>query len=114
LLLYGADAKENTDLVNLVDQHARGKYIYATPDCPQVYFLSGFRNPTRTLFDFLDEQPGRTQRILAAIHARNVNLVVINLAPDFSGPVPQDLREVLEREFPEQALTPNYEVRWKP
>jgi len=39
---------------------------------------------------------------------------VINLAPGFSGPVPQDLRVALDREFPERAFTPNYEVRWKP
>jgi len=114
LRLYDADAKENTDLVKVVAQHARGNYIYASPDCPQVYFLSGFRNPTRSMFDFLDEPTGRTQRILDAIHTRDVNLVVINLAPGFSGPVPQDLRETLDREFPERALTPNYEVRWKP
>ena len=113
LHLYGADAKQRGELVRIIEQHARGTYIYATPDCPEVYFLSGFRNPTRTLFDFLDEQPGRTQRILSAIRDREVNLVVINLAPSFSGPVPQDLREALEVEFPEQSHLPNYEVRWK-
>jgi hypothetical protein len=100
--------------VKVVVQHAHGGYIYATPDCPEVYFLSGFRNPTRTLFDFLDDENGRTQRILAAIHAHEVDLVVINLAPSFSGPVPQDLREAIEREFPEQTITGNFEVRWKP
>ena len=114
LTVYGEDAKENTDVVNLVLQHARGSYIYATPDCPQVYFLSGFRNPTRTMFDFLDEQTGRTERILNAIHAHAVNLVVINRSPGFSGPVPEDLRAALESEFPEHAATANYEVRWKP
>ncbi len=114
LLLYGEDARENATLVSIVTQHARGKYIYAGPDCPQVYFLSGFRNPTRTLFDFLDDQTGRTQRILTAIQARDVNLVVINKAAGFSGSLPQDLREILEREFPEQTVTSNYEVRWKP
>jgi len=114
LRLYDADAKENADLVKVVAQHSRGSYIYATPDCPQVYFLSGFRNPTRTMFDFLDDPTGRTQRILDALHAHDINLVVINLAPGFSGPVPQDLRVALDREFPERAFTPNYEVRWKP
>jgi hypothetical protein len=114
LHLYGPSARQRADLVKVVVQHAHGGYIYATPDCPEVYFLSGFRNPTRTLFDFLDDENGRTQRILAAIHAHEVNLVVINLAPSFSGPVPQDLREAIEREFPEQTITGNFEVRWKP
>jgi hypothetical protein len=114
LHLYGEDAKENADVVEIVVQHARGRYIYATPDCPQVYFLSGFRNPTPTMFDFLDEQVGRTRRILDTIHAHDINVVVINLAPGFSGPVPPDLRSALDAEFPEQASTAHYEVRWKP
>jgi hypothetical protein len=113
LLLYGEDARENATLVDVVTRHARGKYIYAGPDCPQVYFLSGFRNPTRTLFDFLDDKAGRTERILSAIHDHDVTLVVINLAPGFSGPLPRDLQEELVREFPEKVLTSNYEVRWK-
>jgi len=114
LRLYGPQAKLRSEMVKAVVQHARGTYIYATPDCPEVYFLSGFRNPTRTLVDFLDEQVGRTQRILADIHAHNVNLVVINHAPIFSGPPPQDLIEALDREFPEQELVDQYEVRWRP
>ena len=114
LRLFGVDARENAEVVSIVARYARGKYIYATPDCPQVYFLSGFRNPTRTLFDFMDDPEGRTQRILASIHAHDVNLVVINSAAGFSGAVPQDLRVDLEKEFPQQTRTENFEIRWKP
>src|SRR5581483_9866008 len=35
-------------LVALVDAHARGRYIYAGPDSPHVYFLTGKQNPTPT------------------------------------------------------------------
>jgi hypothetical protein len=101
-------------LIRIIAEHARGTYIYATVDCPEVYFLSGFRNPTRTLFDFLDEQSGRTQRIMAAIRTHEVNLVVINNAGSFSDPVPPDLREAFENEFPEQTSVGSFEVRWKP
>jgi hypothetical protein len=114
LRLYSDEARENAEVVSIIAQHARGNYIYATPDCPQVYFLSGFRNPTRTLFDFMDEPAGRTQRILASLHAHDVNLVVINYAAGFSGPLPQDLREEIDKEFPERTNTENYEIRWKP
>lgn len=113
LRLYGDIARENAELVGIIHQHAQGDYIYAAPDCPQVYFLSGFRNPTRTLFDFFDDPLGRTERILASIHARKVNLVVIFHAPGFSGPVPPDLLERLQTEFPQRADTSNYEVRWR-
>ncbi len=53
----------------------------------KVYFLYGFRNPTRTLFDFFDEPTGRTERILELVHSKGVNLVVINREPAFSNPI---------------------------
>lgn len=114
LQLYGDAVREDTEMVKILRQHATGTYIYATPDCPQVYFLSGFRNPTRTLFDFMDDPQGRTQRILSAIRSHNVSAIVINRAANFSGPVPHDLKEALDSEFPEQTNTENFEIRWKP
>ena len=83
-------------------------------DCPEVYFLAGRRNPTRTLFDFVDEPRGRTARIVSTIHAHNVQLVVLNREPHFSGAVPPDLRAALEEEFPNRADAGKFEVRWKP
>jgi hypothetical protein len=65
LRVNGVDEREYTDLATLVLEHARGPYLYCTPDCPEVYFLFGFRNPGRTLFDFFEEPAGRTSRILA-------------------------------------------------
>ena len=79
-----------------------------------MYFLANRRNPTRTLFDFLDDPKGRSERILSAIHAQKVYLVVLNRGPYFSGAVPSDLRAVLEKEFPNRADTAQFEVRWKP
>src|SRR5439155_617081 len=37
------------EAVTAVGAHARGDYIWAGPDCPEVYFLAAKRNPTRTL-----------------------------------------------------------------
>ena len=101
-------------LGKVIKDHARGEYLYATPDCPEVDFLYGFRNPTRTLFEFEDIPAGRTGRILNALHARDVSIVVINRQPEFSEPVPSDLRAALEREFPAQQEVDRFVVRWKP
>ena len=30
------------------------RYIFAGPDTPEIYALTGLRNPTRSLFDYLD------------------------------------------------------------
>jgi hypothetical protein len=101
------------DLDAILKQHSRGTYIYATPDCPEVYFLYGFRNPTPTLFDVADDPVGRTERILQAIRRHDVNIVVLNHYPQFSGPVPAELRAALESEFPNRTDTGKFEVRWK-
>jgi hypothetical protein len=111
---YPGQIRIYEELATILKQHTRGEYIYATPDCPEVYFLNGFRNPTPTLFDLADDPVGRTERILQAIRQHGVNLVVLNAYPQFSAPVPADLRTALESEFPNRAQTGKFEVRWKP
>ena len=86
----------------------------AKPDSPEVYFLSGFRDPTGIFFDFYEDAAGRTQRTLAAIRLHNINLVVLNRYPPDSGPVAADLETALERDFPNRADAGDFEVRWKP
>jgi hypothetical protein len=100
-------------LVTLIRAHARGRYIYATPDSPEVYFLSGFRNPTRTFFEFFDEPAGRTPPVLEALASAGVTVVVLNSLPRFSGPVPQELAAALATEFPHDSTIGNFTVRWR-
>jgi hypothetical protein len=114
LLVSAVTAREYEELDSLIRQHARGEYILAKPDSPEVYFLSGFRDPTGIFFDFYEDAAGRTQRTLAAIQLHNINLVVLNRNPPDSGPVAADLEVALEREFPNRADAGDFEVRWKP
>lgn len=111
-------AAEFQDLVRLIKSHAHGHYIYCTPDCPEVYFLSGERNPTRTIWDFLDRDylnvPARNQRILETIDVHRVNVVVFNSGPwTVSGIVSPALRAKLDQQFPESNTIGHFEVRWK-
>jgi len=114
LRVTAESAREYEELVSLIRQHARGEYILAKPDSPEVYFLSGFHDPTGIFFDFYEDPSGRTQRALAAIQSHNINLVVLNHRPPFSGPIADDLRAALERDFPNNADAGDFEVRWKP
>lgn len=106
-------AAEYQTLIPLVQRHAQGRYIYAAPDCPEVYFLSGLKNPTRTIFDFFDNPSGHTQRIMSEIEGHSVNEVVILADPPFSPPVPPDLRRELEQRFRNRSYAGHFEVRWK-
>ncbi|HET9603820.1 MAG TPA: hypothetical protein VFO96_05980 [Gemmatimonadales bacterium] len=112
-LRIGETRDEYENLVRLIRAHARGRFIYATADCPEFYFLSGYRNPTRTLFDFFDDPRGRTARILKALDGDGVTVVVINSLPYFSGPVPEPLAVALARKFPADSTIGHFTVRWR-
>jgi Dolichyl-phosphate-mannose-protein mannosyltransferase len=114
LRVSAATAREYEELDSLIRQHARGEYILAKPDSPEVYFLSGFYDPTGIFFEFYEDSSVRTQRALAAIQLHNINLVVVNHHPPFGGSIADDLRAKLEREFPNRADAGDFEVRWKP
>lgn len=103
------------ELIPLIQSHARGKFMYAAPDCPEVYFLSGLRNPTRTLFELFDDPAGRTERILDALESHAVSVVAFNEATARDEPKDLDpaLRTAIEQRFPHSQEIGYYEVRWK-
>ncbi len=101
-------------LIPIVREHSGGGFMYAAPDCPEVYFLSGLRNPTPILFDFFDEPAGRTARILSALETHHVKVVAILTQPPFSGPLEPDLKAALTERFPDSTLLGRFEVRWRP
>jgi hypothetical protein len=89
-----------------------GDYIYATPDCPEVYFLSATRNPTRDLYEFLGpSSPGVTET-LNLIDRLGIRLVVINRQPEFSAPMDPALESALESRLPHSEMIGRFLVRW--
>jgi hypothetical protein len=99
--------------VTMLQEHARGGYTWASPDCPEIYFLSGLRNPTRSLFDFFDDATARTPRILDALDRHGVTAVVLNRGPQFSPQVADDLVAAIERRYPYGANVGKFQVRWR-
>lgn len=114
-LIVGArDAARYDSLVALVRAHASGVYGYAAPDCPQVYFLTGLRNPTRTIFEFLSDSGAGTARVLHALDDHAVTVVAVNQQPLFSGPLPADLLDSLAARYPLADTLGQFVVRWRP
>ena len=99
--------------VRVVREHARGQYIWASPDAPQLYFLAGYRNPTRSLFEFFDDTTGRSERILRTLDQLDVNLVVLNLNPEFSPRISLPLYRELAKRYPNSALVEPYLIKWR-
>jgi hypothetical protein len=90
-----------------------GEYVYATPDCPEVYFLSEVRNPTRDLYEFLERPRLAVEDTLALIERYRIRLVVINREPHFSGPIDPALETALESRFPHSSVIGRFLVRWR-
>jgi hypothetical protein len=100
-------------LVSLIGAHAHGRYIYATPDSPDVYFLSGYLNPTSTMYEAFDPPTDRARTIPPLLDASGVTVVVIARQRYVSGPVDPGLAAALDRQFPHADTAGWYVVRWR-
>lgn len=99
-----------------------GAPILALPDSPDIYFLTGRTNPTRTFFDVFDADygtPERDRRLLELIDREGVQLVVLRNLPAVSPDgISANLREELRARFPnvtyvQEGNVRYFSVRWR-
>jgi hypothetical protein len=107
------DAEVYEKLIPAIKSRAGSNFIYAAPDCPEIYFLADLLNPTRTIFDFREEPVGRQSRILRTLENHDVNVIAINRQPQFSGTLEPDLLEALRTLYPDSEEIGHFQVRWK-
>ncbi len=103
LRVYREDARVYRELVELIHSLTPpGSYIYATPDCPEVYFLSGMKNPTRTFYELFDGSVSsdRQQKLAELLDRQHVNVLVINHNPPFSDELSAQYLEALFQRYP--------------
>ena len=107
------DRELYTRIVSVARTHPGSGYIYAAPDCPEIYFLSGLRNPTRNIFDFLSDAPVEPTNLTALLQMRGVELVVINGHPIHSGKLDARVVAVLQERFPHSVSLDRFTLRWR-
>jgi hypothetical protein len=100
-------------LVPMVRAHARGGYTWASPDTPEIYFLTGLRNPTRTFFEIFDDSTNTEDGVLRALDAHGVTAIVINARPPFSRGVSRRVFRQLAARYPLSQWVGPYQVRWR-
>jgi hypothetical protein len=105
------DAETYRRMVALLDAHARGRYVHAFPDCPEVYYLADRRNPTAANFEFFELQDERTLEALWNRHA--ISAIVMNRRPGFSPPPSPEQWALARRLFPNSEDLGRFEVRWR-
>ena len=80
---------------------SEGSYIYAAPDCPEVYFLAGRRNPTRSLYDFFDaKNAGSYRKLFDDLDQLGVQVVVLKQCSEFSAQLDPELVVLIEQRYP--------------
>jgi len=94
--------------INVIQQHAGDGLVLATPECPEVYFLSGLRNPTPNDLSLAPTQ------ILSALQTEGLKVVVINVQSTFSsGTLTQEVEVAIRERFPHLAQIGRYWVFWR-
>jgi hypothetical protein len=86
----------------------RDSLIWAGPDAPEIYFLSGARNPTRVLFDFLSGFS--TDSLPSFVLHRGIEAVVINQRPPFSPPLSDSVTARLRTLLPNRDSVATFEL----
>ncbi|MEO8257042.1 MAG: glycosyltransferase family 39 protein [Acidobacteriota bacterium] len=99
-------------LLGLILSHNTSRYVYAGPDCPEVYFLTGMINPTRTFYEAFDQQRMTPAAVLTLIEEHGITVVVINRTPEFSGPLSSEVDAALAARFPQSDEAGRFLVRW--
>jgi hypothetical protein len=109
------DANEYGQLIPFVRTLAGDNLILAGPDCPQVYFLSGIRNPTPVLFDFLHDPNDYESRMKSLVdHSDSIKVMIINQDPQFSTEELRILQSLANARFPESREIGRFKVYWRP
>jgi hypothetical protein len=115
LVVGETEARQYQRIITLVRSHStESGYVYAAPDLPEIAVFTGRKNPTRTLYDFLDDPNGHDGRVLRTLADKQVDVVVVGGYPTFSGPIDQDLVTALREQYPDSAAVGPYVVRWRP
>jgi hypothetical protein len=113
LTVQADDAVMYNRVVAQLHQHARGDYTWASPDTPEIYFLSGLRNPTRSLFEFFDDSANGTERVLRALDAHGVTAIVLNSQPSFSPAITPTMFVQLATRYPHARNIGIFQLRWR-
>jgi hypothetical protein len=108
------EAAQYDEVIHFVTTVSGGGPIIASPDCPEIYFLAGLRNPTPFLLEFLDTSNYASvmQRILN--QPRFVGAVVINTDPAFSSYARDQLVPLANEYFTESRTIGSFQVYWRP
>jgi len=112
ILVAREDSAHYTAISAEVAKRATSEWLFVWHDSPEIYFLTGMRNPTRTLFEAFSDPAGQTAEAVERIlRDKNVGVVVLTRRETAARPMPAELRRWIEREYPSVVWVGATEVR---
>jgi hypothetical protein len=114
ILVTREDSSLYAQLIGSIQRHATGGWMYVWHDAPQLYFLTGLRNPTHTMFDAFDDSIAASDATLRAeLQAHDVRVVVLTDPDHAIRPMDPAFHTWLLAEYPESEWVRRFEVRWR-
>lgn len=111
LMVSREDSQRYARLNEEVHRRATSDWLYVWHDSPETYFLTGMRNPTRTLLEvFAHPETQTPEAIEAMLRAKDVSVVVLTPPWGAVRPMPPELRRWIEARYPSVAWVGNVEV----
>ena len=107
------DAAVYEELIPFVAALAHGQPILAGPDCPEVYFLAGLRNPTRTLFEFFEDPQDYSRNVRVVLESKDLKVAVVHQYPQFSQTQRNMLTNLVQPRFPQSRVIGDFIVYWR-
>ena len=108
-----ADASTYQRLAQTIQERLHEGRLVAGPDCPEVYFLAGRVSPGGVMYEFMSGSHAERSLDQDFESWKQGTVVVMNVAPDFSPLLSEDLTDRLRREFPSGETIDRFEVRWR-
>jgi len=100
-------------VMSTLERHSPGRYIWAGPDAPELYFLTDKRNPTRSFGGRFDDQSPQRRALLENLARHHVTAVAINHYPGFRNTLDAVTAGMLRLAYPNHVDFGKFEVRWR-
>jgi hypothetical protein len=113
LLVTAYDSSRYTHLLDLVAEHRGSGTVYAGPELPEVYFLSGQQSPGRDSYSLFASPVSDSTELPRLFGASAANVIVIKRQPMFGGPLHDDIYQWLAIRYPLGQRMDTLEVRWR-
>ncbi len=113
LLVTEYDSTRYTHLLDLVAEHRASGTVYAGPQLPEVYFLSGHMSPGPDSYSLFTNPVADSSELNRAFNLNGASVIVIKLRPMFSAPLRNDLYQWLSIRYPQSETMDTLQVRWR-